>query len=123
MSIVFLYDDSIDMNGRLLIETGGMHTIVMCQASWCGHCTTSKPIFEDLADELEDRVIFATIDCSGKLPSNQQKIADRVGALFAVRGFPTYLCFDHHGSIISHFKVVDRSRDGLMKALRDSGSI
>jgi thiol-disulfide isomerase/thioredoxin len=123
MSIVFLYDESFDKNGKLLIETGNSYTIVMCQASWCGHCTTSKPSFEKLSIELMDMVMFATIDCSGKLPPNQQKLADRVGALFGVRGFPTFLCFDPNGNIIKDFNVGDRSVEGLRKALREVGAI
>jgi thiol-disulfide isomerase/thioredoxin len=123
MSILFLYDDSFDKNGKLLIDTGNMHTIVMCQASWCGHCTSSKPAFEKLSIELMDQVLFATIDCSGKLPPNQQKLADRVGPLFGVRGFPTYLCFDQNGDIVMDFKVGDRSVEGLRKSLRAVGAI
>lgn len=123
MSIVFLFDDSIDATGNLRIETKGMDTIVMCQASWCGHCTTSKPAFEKLAMELKNKVVFATVDCSGKLPDNQQKLADRIGSLFNVPGFPTYLCFDQYGDIISDFNVGDRSVDGLRNSLLKSGSI
>jgi thiol-disulfide isomerase/thioredoxin len=123
MSIVFLYNDSVDMDGKLVIDTEGMYMIVMCQASWCGHCTTAKPVFEKLANELTGMVVFATIDCSGNLEPKQQKLADRVGKLFGVRGFPTFLCFDTNGDMVKDFNVGDRSSTSIMKSLRDVGAI
>lgn len=61
-------------------------------ATWCPHCTTSKPLWEEIKEEYKQKhingykLIFIDIDCSQEEPDpdTSKKIKE-----FNVTGFPT----------------------------------
>ncbi len=77
---VFYLEDSDFQNGRLVSnilnrETGKNYfdgtTIVLVQGSYCGHCTSFKKVFQDVANKVSGHFDMATIQIDGKLPSEQ----------------------------------------------------
>ncbi|XP_052091657.1 protein disulfide-isomerase A5-like [Mytilus californianus] len=57
-------------------------SLVMFYAPWCGHCKSSKPIFQNAADSLKDKQkAFVAVDCTkSRETCNEEKI----------EGFPTF---------------------------------
>ena len=119
-NIFMLEDAAISSEGEMMFAPGVVR-IVLCQASWCGHCKDAKPEFQKAADQLSgSRVVFCTIDCSGggDASKSHKDLVSRLGKLFEVRGYPTYLVFDTKGNFIKDFKITSRNVDGLVAAIK-----
>ena len=70
-------------------------TIVLVQGNYCGHCTSFKPVFQQLADELAPQGIdFATIQIDGKEPG-EQGFQDSISSIIQgpLEGVPLILKF------------------------------
>jgi len=64
-------------------------TVVMFFAKWCGHCTTSKPIFKQFAN-ASNGVKVAWIDWDKAQSVNVGLVKDWP---FVVEGYPTFVVF------------------------------
>lgn len=53
-------------------------------ADWCGPCKMIAPIFEEVASELSDKVVFAKFNVDH---------AQTIPAQFGIRSIPTFLLF------------------------------
>jgi protein disulfide isomerase family A protein 3 len=70
----------VGRNYKQLIEDADKDVLIEFYAPWCGHCKKLTPIYEELADKLEDEeVIIAKMDAT----------ANDVPPKFEVKGFPT----------------------------------
>lgn len=64
--------------------------VFLFYATWCPHCKVAKPIFNEVAEEFNGKIVnghkllFTPVDCSEETTENA-KLMDR----FNVEGFPT----------------------------------
>lgn len=66
--------------------------IIMVQANFCGHCSTSKPAFQKFANENKE-IVCMTIQ--GDSNRGGDKLMDIVSKLKpSFQGFPDYLLFN-----------------------------
>jgi thioredoxin-like negative regulator of GroEL len=75
-------------------------TLTMFYASWCGHCTHFRPIYEAasrLAKETNVNVQFTAIECS---------TYNNVVTEFNIKGFPTVVLFKDGNQIVYDGKRV-----------------
>ncbi|KAI0640220.1 thioredoxin [Trametes polyzona] len=63
---------------------GDKPAVIDFWATWCGPCRIISPIFEQLAEKLQDKVAFYKVDVD-----EAQDIAQEVG----VRAMPTFIAF------------------------------
>ena len=79
-------------------------------AEWCGPCKMMAPVFEELADEYEDKLTFAKVD----VDSNPNSASE-----YGIRGIPTLLLFNDGKEIdrIVGFAPEDQLRDRMDAAV------
>ena len=44
------------------IQTSTMPIIIKCSATWCPPCKAMKPLYEQLAQELQEKIMFFELD-------------------------------------------------------------
>lgn len=91
--VAYLTDEDIDASGTLVNSKipQDKPVFLMIQANFCGHCTKAKPDFQKLANDMQNKVFFATIQGDGKEkgePVKNDKFKVITGGKFM--GFPTY---------------------------------
>ncbi len=64
--------------------------VVDVYASWCVPCQMMHPIFEKLADQFKEKIVFLKVDAD--------KSPELLSGL-SIRGVPTFIFFDKSGSI------------------------
>ncbi|KAH3669038.1 hypothetical protein WICMUC_005101 [Wickerhamomyces mucosus] len=89
----------------------GNPTLVKFYATWCGHCKTLAPIYEEIAQHYsESDVQIAEIDCESNRPICSQ---------FKIKGFPTMKLFLGNNDSDDAENVVDfkssRSKANLIE--------
>ena len=90
--VAYLENQDFDEKGNLLLSIN-VPVVIMLQASWCPHCSTAKPAFQQFADEVEGKVFCATIQADGERNS-EKELGKRVSVLKkGFRGFPDYLLY------------------------------
>lgn len=101
--------------------TGGGSTgqneaeLVFFYTTWCPHCKTAKPVWDDLKAEYENKtikgtkVIFTSIDCT-----NENAEVEILMNKFKVEGFPT-IKLVHNGQVIEY--DAKPSKDTLVEFL------
>jgi thioredoxin 1 len=57
-------------------------TLYLFKADWCGHCRGFKPVWQQLQDELGDKIEFVTYDAD----KNKNEINK-----YNIEGFPTLI--------------------------------
>lgn len=70
-------------------------------AEWCGPCKMMAPIFEEVASELSDQIVFA------KLNVDQ---AESIPAQYGVRGIPTLLLFKNGAVVATQVGAISKSQ-------------
>lgn len=70
------------------VENKGKPYVLDCYATWCMPCQLMHPVFEELAEQFKDKVIFLKADAD-KAPG----IINEYG----IRGVPTFIFFDKDG--------------------------
>ena len=93
--VAYLTNEDIDDSGKLSSTVPQKKPIfLMIQASFCSHCTTSKPAFQKAADNLKNKVFFTTIQGDGKEPGEpvtNSKMKAITGGKFL--GYPSYALY------------------------------
>jgi thiol-disulfide isomerase/thioredoxin len=93
--VAYLENDDISTDGSLnnpLIPTD-KPVIIMLQSSWCPHCTSAKPAFQQFANENVGKVFCATIQSDGDRDS-EKELGKRISSIKkGFRGFPDYLLY------------------------------
>jgi thiol-disulfide isomerase/thioredoxin len=92
-----MYLDDTDFKGTTLVLPDNAQNdkpvVVMLQTSWCPHCTTAKPAFQQFADENQGKIICATIQADGEKPE-EKALGNKVKEIIpGFRGFPDYCLF------------------------------
>jgi len=98
--VVYLESGDVDQNGNIINERiKDKPVFIMIQAVFCHHCTTAKPEFLKLANELKNKVIFATIQADSKKPTtfDLNKKLKLVSPEF--NGFPSYVLHNKNKKI------------------------
>jgi thiol-disulfide isomerase/thioredoxin len=88
------YKNSVYINNNSISKTPG---ILLVWATWCGHCTRFKPIYQELARKLGNDFQTAAIEHS-ELQKSPSLSSD-----LDVQYFPTIKFFDQHGKIIATY--------------------
>jgi protein disulfide-isomerase-like protein len=74
--------------------------VVMFYAPWCGHCKTTAPIFDSVADAMKQQLYVVNCDKESELASQQ-----------GIQGFPTILYFKKGKRIEFGKDPLDGNRD------------
>lgn len=94
--IAHLENHDFDQRGRLVNSDipDDIPVVIMVQASWCGHCKSAKPAFQEFADiHAPHHVFAATIQADGERES-EQVLSNRLTELKpSFQGFPDYLLY------------------------------
>ena len=93
--VAYLEDSDIDSQGNLVNSQipKDIPVVVMLQASWCPHCTSAKPAFQEFADKYQGKVFAATVQADGDKES-EKKLGKRVSQIKpGFRGFPDYVLY------------------------------
>lgn len=91
--IAYLEDKDFDSQGNIVNSDipKNVPVIIMIQASWCPHCESAKPAFQNFAKKYEGKVFCATIQADGERES-EKALGKRVSSIKkGFRGFPEYL--------------------------------
>ena len=75
------FDDIINSNTRVVIEVW---------ASWCAPCKMIAPIFKELSEEFDGKIVFAKIDAEDNM---------NIIKLYGISNVPTFL-YMKNGSLI-----------------------
>ena len=93
--IYYLQRNDFDDNGNLINQNipKDIPTIIMIQANFCGHCVTAKPAYQELANKMNGKVFFATIQGDGTEPGEKElnDILNKIDLKF--KTFPTYIAY------------------------------
>ncbi|GAB7079217.1 thioredoxin family protein [Megalodesulfovibrio paquesii] len=88
----------------------GKVTLVDFSAVWCGPCRIQKPILQDLAKELGDRVAVVYVDVD----------KDRRAQALGISAIPTLVFYDASGAIRHRFSGV-MPREAILATLEQIG--
>lgn len=89
--------------------------LLLFHTTWCPHCKTAKPIWDDLKAEYENKtikgykIIFTDIDCT-----EESAEVEMMMNKFKVEGYPTIKLI-HNGQVIEY--DAKPSRDTLLEFL------
>lgn len=93
--VYYLQRDDFDSEGNLINPNipKNIPTIIMIQAVFCGHCNTAKPAYQELANKMNGKAFFTTIQGDGTEKGEEElgKMLDKIDSNF--RGFPTYVAY------------------------------
>ena len=115
--IAFMQVTDFDDNGNVINPDipKDKPMIIMIQASWCGHCTNSKPAYQSFANNSKDTVFCATIAADGNEQGEKelaQKFSKGMKGIL-VRGFPTYIGVKKNGDMVEN--KIGRDEQSLQK--------
>ena len=91
--VVYLDNNDFDDKGNIVLKSD-MPVFIMIQAVFCHHCTTAKPEFYKLSKEMNNKIIFATIQGDSnkdEVVALKKKIKNICPNFY---GFPSYVL--HH---------------------------
>lgn len=96
--IAYLEDMDFDSKGNLVnkdIPTD-VPVVIMLQTSWCPHCTSAKPAFQQFANKYKGKVFCATIQSDGDRAS-EKKLGERIKTDIKknFRGYPDYVLYEN----------------------------
>ena len=89
-----------ELTDKTIASVKDAPALTMFYASWCGHCTHFRPIYEEasrLAKETQVNVEFTAIECG---------TYTNVASEFNVRGFPTVILFKNGNQFVYEGKRV-----------------
>ena len=116
--VAYLQVSDFNSNGQLtnpLLTKG--RVFIMLQAIFCGHCTTSKPAFQQLTNKYSGKgnVIFATVQGDGTEKGEKDLSQMMTKLIPGFKGFPTYVLYEN-GSFKTTFEG-GRSVEAMEKFL------
>jgi len=91
------YASSMGVNAPPSSENQKTATLYMFGTTWCPHCKTAKPIWDDYVSNNENlkvgnyNILFKSVDCDA-----EKNIADK----FNVKGYPTFKLERGPGDIV-----------------------
>lgn len=95
--VYYLQRDDFDDKGNLINTQipRNKPTMIMIQATFCGHCNDAKPEYQQFANNMEDRVFCTTIQADGneKGEKELQQLLNIIDPSF--KGFPHYIVYNN----------------------------
>lgn len=92
-NVKYLEDKDFDSNGNLL-PPSDKSVVAMIAATWCGHCQTTKPVFQELANMMNGKNVYTAVILTDGPTEGEKKLGSRVGKMIpGFRGFPTIVKF------------------------------
>lgn len=95
-NVAYMEDSDFDATGNLVNPKvpKDIPVVIMAQASWCPHCTTAKPAFQEFANKNAGKIFCATIHSDGDRET-EKALGKRMKTIKpGFRGFPEYLCYN-----------------------------
>lgn len=93
--IAYLENSDFDAAGNLVAPEipSDKPCVIMCWSSWCPHCTTAMPAFQQFANSHAGAVTCCCIQADGATEGERQlgKRLKQIKPSF--RGFPDYLLY------------------------------
>lgn len=93
--VAYLEDTDFDKHGNLTNPNipKNKPVVIFAHASWCPHCVTAKPAFQEFANKMKGKVFTAAIQADGERKS-EQALGNRIDTLKpGFIGFPDYLLY------------------------------
>lgn len=92
-NVMFLESQDFSENGSLK-PSADKPVVAMLLASWCGHCKTTKPIFQQFADSENGKSVYTAVIYSDGPTTGEKQLAPRLNKLIPnFMGFPTIVKF------------------------------
>ena len=112
-NVMFLESQDFDKSGNLITPTD-KPVVTMILASWCGHCRTTNPVFQEFANLENGKNVYTAVIYSDGNTAGEKKLAQRISAIIpGFNGFPTIVKFKN-GKYVSTYKG-PRTTEGLRK--------
>ena len=112
-NVMFLESKDFNENG-MLNPPSDKPVVAMILASWCGHCKTTKPTFQQFADSENGKSVYTAVIYSDGPTPGEKELAKRLNTLIPnFRGFPTIVKFKN-GKYMGTYDG-PRTVDGLKK--------
>ena len=80
MSVIELSNENFDKE----VKQSDLPIIVDFFATWCGPCQMMGPVFEELSEEMKDKVKFAKVNTENNAQLSQT---------YAIRSIPCFIVF------------------------------
>lgn len=111
----YLENSDFDNNGALLnpiLRHKKSPIVIMVQASWCGYCKESKPVFQEYANKTNRNQVFcATIHADGERQT-EKDLGERIKTIIPdFKGFPHYALYMN--GVIVNKEIKGRSVEDL----------
>lgn len=105
----FIYDIQTNFDISISVEVLKPHQylVIKCGAKWCGPCQTIQPVFERLADEYRNQLIFGRVDVD---------TSPQLNDMLNIRALPTFLAIDSQGNIVS--RITGANENKLIEMIR-----
>jgi protein-tyrosine phosphatase len=113
-NIICLSDEDFDNNGNL-INFKDVSGIIFFNASWCGHCTTTKPEIIKFSESLGNNPKLRIFSVDG---TKNQKLMARIDPSewnYQVKGYPTIVGY-HNGTFYSEYAPDPENMKSFRKA-------
>lgn len=88
-------------------KTGRVQGMLLIFATWCGHCHTFLPTFNNISDTMGDGYCCASIE------SEELKGQDSLNKALDFQGFPTICFFNKNGVIVNKYNGARDKKDIL----------
>jgi thiol-disulfide isomerase/thioredoxin len=112
-NVMFLESQDFDDSGNL-IPSSDKPVVTMLLASWCVHCKTTKPVFQEFANSENGKNVYTAVIYSDGPTAGEKQLSKRLNKLIPnFRGFPTIVKFKN-GKYVGTFEG-PRTVDGLKK--------
>lgn len=112
-NVMFLESQDFDDSGNL-VPSSDKPVVTMLLASWCGHCKTTKPVFQEFANSENGKNVYTAVIYSDGPTAGEKQLSKRLNKLIPnFRGFPTIVKFKN-GKYVGTFEG-PRTVDGLKK--------
>ena len=102
--IAYLQDSDFDNQGNLINPdiSKSIPVVIMIQASFCGHCNTAKPAFQEFANMNDGKVFCATIQGDGK-EKGEPELSKRLDMICPdFKGYPSYVGYKNGKRVAVH---------------------
>jgi len=100
-------------NNRVYVKNGFKPGMLLIYATWCGHCRTFKPTYNEICAQLGKDFVCTQIE------SEQLGKDDTLSSALDFSGFPTIKFFDQTGLIIDTY-TGNRSKSDILKSICDT---
>jgi len=84
------------------------YLVIKCEAKCCKPCQAIQPVFEKLADEYRNQLMFGRVDV---------ETSPQLSDMFKISALPTFLVIDHNGDVVS--RITGANKNKLIDTIRN----